>query len=146
MRAAILILLLVAGLPGPAEAQLFRRPAADTLTGPPPGTPPAEAQIWPFPPPDPKAWWDEKWPKAPQAADPLGGRRLPRGQRLPAVDNGVDAATYRLWGLMPLQWQVLRPGEMIVEVWVRPARNVRQSIVRITVRDDGADFDQAHAS
>ncbi|MDB5445582.1 MAG: hypothetical protein JWQ97_899 [Phenylobacterium sp.] len=145
MRTAILILLLIVGLAGPASAQLFRRPSATPLAGPPPGTPPAEAEIWPFPPPDPKAWWDDKWPKAPEAADPLGGRRLPRGQRLPVIDNGVDAATYRLWGLMPLQWQLLRGDEMILEVWVRPARNVRQSIVRITVRNDGRGFVQARA-
>jgi len=34
---------------------------------------------------------------------------------------------------------------MILEVWVRPARNVRQSIVRITVRDDGRAFVQGRA-
>jgi hypothetical protein len=101
--------------------------------------------IWPFPPPDAKAWWDEKRPAPPEAADPLGGRRLPRGRRLPPIDNGVDAATYRLWGLMPLQWQVLRNDEMILEVWARPARNVRQSIVRITVREDGRAFVQGRA-
>src|SRR5207249_2695826 len=121
-----LLLLALAGLTAPAQAQFFARPRAPA--GPPPGTPPSEAEIWPFPPPDPQSWWDDKRPKAPEAADPLGGRRVPRGRRLPAIDNGVDAATYRLWGLMPLQWQVLREGEMILEVWVRPSRNVRQSI------------------
>jgi hypothetical protein len=31
---------------------------------------------------------------------------------------------------------------MILEVWVRPSRNVRQAITRITVRDDGRAFVQ----
>jgi hypothetical protein len=125
----------------PASAQQFRKPA------PPPGPPPgvAASDVWPFPPPDPKSWWDDPRPKAAEAADPLAGRRLPRGQRLPVIDSGVDPATYRLWGLMPLQWQLLRGDEMILEVWVRPARNVRQSIVRITVRNDGRAFVQARA-
>ena len=144
VRTAMLILAAVTALAGPAEAQIFARPRAGP-SGAPPGTPPAEAEIWPFPPPDPQSWWDEKRPVAPEAADPLGERRLGRGQRLPAVDNGVDAATYRLWGLMPLQWQLLREGEMILEVWVRPARNVRQSIVRITLRSDGHGFVQGRA-
>jgi hypothetical protein len=136
VRTAVLIL--AAALAGPVQA----RPAPG---GPPPGTPPAEAEIWPFPPPDPQSWWDDKRPQPPEAADPLGGRRLPRGERPPAIDNGVEAATYRLWGLMPLQWQVLRGDEMILEVWVRPARNVRQSIVRVTLRADGRGFVQGRA-
>lgn len=144
MRSAILILAAMAAFAAPAQAQLFGRPKPAQV-GPPPGTPPAEADIWPFPPPDPQSWWDDKWPRAEEAADPLGGRRLPRGQRLPVIDNGADASTYRLWGLMPLQWQLLRGDEMILEAWVRPARNVRQSIVRVTVRDDGRAFLQARA-
>jgi hypothetical protein len=114
-------------------------------TGPPPGTPPSQAEIWPLPPPDPQSWWDEKRPAAPEAADPLGGRRAPRNRPPPVIDNGVAPAVYRLWGLMPLQWQLLRGDEMILEVWVRPSRNVRQSIVRITVRDDGRAFVQGRA-
>jgi hypothetical protein len=144
VRNAILILAAAAALAGSAEAQIFARPRP-AQAGPPPGASAAEAEIWPFPPPDPQSWWDDKRPKPSEAADPLGGRRLPRGQRLPAIDNGVDAATYRLWGLMPLQWQLLRGDEMILEVWVRPARNVRQSIVRITVRSDGRGFVQGRA-
>lgn len=139
MRSVLLALAALALLAAPAQAQFgFGRRA-------PPPPPPGEAGGWPFPPPDPQSWWDEKRPDAPEAADPLGGRRLPRGQRLPAVDNGVAAATYRLWGLMPLQWQLLRGDEMVLEVWVRPARNVRQSIVRITVRGDGRTFVQGRA-
>lgn len=130
----------------PAQAQfVFRRTApANPLAGAPPGTPPAEAEIWPFPPPDPNSWWDDKRPKASEAADPLGPRRLGKNERLAPVDNGVDPSTYRLWGLTPLQWQVLRGDEMIVEVWVRPARTVRQSITRIIVRR-GEAFVQARA-
>ena len=142
MRAALPICAVLA-LAAPAQAQFLARRAAPA--GPPPGTPPSEAEIWPYPPPDPQSWWDEKRPKPSEAADPLGGRRIPRGRRLPGIDNGVDAATYRLWGLMPLQWQVLREGEVILEVWARPARNVRQSLVRITVRDDGRVFVQGRA-
>jgi hypothetical protein len=141
VRSAILILLLAA-LAAPANAQFLARPAA---AGPPPGTSPYEAEIWPYPPPDPKTWWTEPRPKPPEAADPLGRRRLPHGRRLPVIDSGADAATYRLWGLMPLQWQLLERNEMILEVWLRPARNVRQTIVRIIVRDDGRAFVQARA-
>ena len=144
MRRAILTLAAAAALASPAQAQLFSRPKAPQV-GPPPGTPPAEAEIWPFPPPDPQSWWDDKWPIAEEAADPLGGRRVPRGQRLPVVEGAADASTYRLWGLMPLQWQLVRGDEMIIEVWVRPSRNVRQSIVRVTVREDGKAFVQARA-
>ncbi|HEY2357328.1 MAG TPA: hypothetical protein VGH86_07750 [Phenylobacterium sp.] len=122
-----------------------RAPTAAPIAPPPPGTPAAEAEIWPFPPPDPKTWWDEKRPPVPEAADPLGGRRLPGGARLIPVDSGVAPSTYRLWGLTPLQWQILRGDEMVLEVWVRPARSVRQSVVRITVRRDGKAFVQARA-
>lgn len=142
MRRAALTLLALAALSAPAQAQFLARRSP---SGPPPGAPASEAEIWPFPPPDPQSWWDEKRPRPPEAADPLGGRRLPRGRRLPGIDNGVDAATYRLWGLMPLQWQLLRDDEMILEVWVRPARNVRQSVVRVAVREDGRAFVQGRA-
>jgi len=135
VRIAILILA-AAALAGPAQAQFFARPK------PAPPAPAPGDLTWPFPPADPQTWWDEPRPRAEEAADPLGGRKLPRGRRLPAIDNGVDAATYRLWGLMPLQWQVLRGDEMILEVWVRPSRNVRQAIVRVTVREDGRAFIQ----
>lgn len=109
------------------------------------GLPPAEAEIWPFPPPDPQSWWTEKRPVAPEAADPLGGRRLGARERPAAVDSGVDPSTYRLWGLIPLQWQLLRGDEMILEVWIRPAGSVRQSVIRLTVRRDGKAFVQARA-
>jgi len=141
MRSVLLALAALAVLAPPAQAQLFglgrKRPA-------PPPTPPSE-QIWPYPNPDPQSWWDEKRPDPPEAADPLGDRRVSRGQRLTPIDNGIDPSTYRLWGLTPLQWQLLRGGEFIIEVWVRPARNVRQSIVRVTVREDGKTFVQGRA-
>jgi hypothetical protein len=143
VRLALAAVAALAVLVPAAQAQFFARPARPS--GPPPGALAQEQEIWPFPPPDPQSWWDEKRPVPPEAADPLGKRHVPRGRRLPVIDNGVDAATYRLWGLMPLQWQVLRDNEMVLEVWVRPARNVRQSIVRITVRDDGRAFVQGRA-
>ncbi len=145
LRFALSVLTLVL-LAGPAQAQfsLFRRPPA-VVGAAPAGTPPAEAAIWPYPAPDPKSWWDDDWPKPPEAADPLGGRRMGRGERPIPIDNGVDEPTYRLWGLMPLQWQILRGEEMVLEVWVRPARSVRQSIMRVTVRRDGRAFVQARA-
>ncbi len=138
-----LALTLAAALAAPAHAQLIR--LGPRQAGPPKGTPPAEAEIWPFPPPDPTSWWDDKRPKPDEAADPLGGRRVRRGERLPEPDNGVDASTYRLWGLMPLQWQVLRGDEMILEVWTRPSNSVRQTVTRIVVRDDGAAFVEGRA-
>lgn len=139
MRTAILILAAAAALASPAQAQFFARPR------PAPTPPTSDTDIWPYPPPDPQSWWDEDRPKTPEAANPLGDRRLPRGARLPAIDNGMDASTYRLWGLMPLQWQVMRGDEMIIEVWVRPARNVRQSVARIIVRGDGRAFVEGRA-
>ncbi len=144
MRRLALILLTTA-LAGGAQAQILRHKPAGPVAAPPKGTPPAEAEIWPFPPPDPKSWWEDKRPQPSEAADPLGGRRLSRGERLIALANGIDPSTYRLWGLMPLQWQLLRGEEMILEVWVRPARSVRQSAIRIVLRGDGKGFVQARA-
>lgn len=112
--------------------------------GPPPDLPPAEAEIWPFPAPDPKSWWEDKRLKPTEAADPLGGRRIRRGERLPEPDNGIAPSTYRLWGLMPLQWQLVRGGEAILEVWTRPTNSVRQTVTRVIVRGDDA-FVQARA-
>lgn len=126
-------LVLLSFAAAPAEAQ--RRPA--------PIQP--EPNSWPWPPPDPKSWWDDKWPKIPEAADPLAGRRLGRGDRPTPVDNAYDPLLYRLWGLQPLQNQVVRSGEMILEVAVRPSTSVRQSLIRITVRRDGDVFVQGRA-
>lgn len=143
MRASSIALLLIA-LAGSADAQILRR-GSGPLPAPPKNLPPAEAEIWPFPPPDPKTWWDDKRLPTPEAADPLRGRRQGRSERLIPLDNGVDPSTYRLWGLAPLQWQLLRGQEMVLEVWVRPARTVRQSVIRVTVRRDGKTFVQVRA-
>lgn len=135
-------LLIALALAAPAEAQFGRgKPAPG---GPPPGTPPWEAEIWPFPAPDPKSWWDDKRPPPGEAADPLGGRRIRSVEQLARPDNGVDPSTYRLWGLMPLQWQLVRGQEMILEVWIRPTTSVRQRVVRVIVRGDDV-FVQARA-
>jgi hypothetical protein len=148
LRAAITALTLLA-VAAPAQAQFplivpipgKKRPAP----GPPPDLPPAEAAIWPYPAPDPSTWWDDPRLKPTEAADPLGGRKVRRGERLPTPDNGIDASTYRLWGLMPLQWQLVRGDEAIIEVWTRPANSVRQTVTRITVRNDGKAFVQSRA-
>lgn len=140
---ALLAVLIAAGLAAPAEAQLLKRKSREI--GPPAGTPPFEAATWPFPAPDPKSWWDDKRPKPPEAADPLGGRRIRRGETLVQPDNGVTPSTYRLWGLMPLQWQLVRGDEMVLEVWTRPANSVRQSVMRVVVRGDGEAFVQGRA-
>jgi len=105
-------------------------------------TPPPPATL---PEPDPKAWWEGRWPAAQEAADPLGGRRAGRDERPLPVDNGVDPLMYRLWDLQPLQTQLLRPGEAVVEVWARPAQGVRQAVIRVTLRRDGKAFVQARA-
>jgi hypothetical protein len=118
---------------------------AQPVKAPPKGLPPAQAETWPYPPPDPKGWWEDKRPLPPEAADPLGARRLGARERTIPVDSGVDPSTYRLWGLPPLQWQLLRGQEMVLEVWVRPARTVRQSVIRLTVRRDGKAFVQGRA-
>lgn len=106
-------------------------------TAPPPPPPPGE---WPTP--DPNAWWTDERPKLPEAADPLAGRRVPR-DAAPARRLGADPLLYRLWGLPPLQAETLKPGEEILEVWVRPSLTVRQSVIRVVVRRDGDAFVQA---
>lgn len=145
---AVLIALSLAA-PAGAQIPLFipipAKKPKPTEGGPPPGTPPFEAAVWPFPAPDPKSWWDDKRLKPDEAADPLAGRRVRRGERLPTPNNGVDPSAYRLWGLMPLQWQLVRGDEMIIEVWTRPSTSVRQSVTRVTVRGDGDVFVQGRA-
>lgn len=147
---AILAALFALSLGAPAAAQLplivpIPGKGKPARVGPPPDATPYEAAVWPFPAPDPKSWWDDKRPKPDASADPLGGRRLRRGETLPTPDNGVTPATYRLWGLMPLQWQLLRGSETILELWTRPANSVRQTVIRVTVRGDGDTFVQARA-
>ena len=119
--------------------------AAPALAQTPSPAPLAADDAWPWPPPDPKSWWDEKWPVPAEAADPLAGRRPGRGEPAIAIDNGYDPLLYRLWALAPLQNQILRGGEMILEVAVRPATSARQSLIRVIVRRDGKAFVQARA-
>lgn len=102
-------------------------------------------QAPPAPPPDPAVWWAPEIPKPPPEQDPFQGRRLRKGEQLVPIDNGVDPLLYRLWGLQPLQSQLIKPGELVLEVWARPATGVRQAVVRVTVRRDGRAFVQARA-
>lgn len=101
-------------------------------------------QPWPYPPPDPAEWWSADWPPPPEAADPLGDRRLPRSGPLD-VKTPIDPTLYRLWRLPPLQAQVVRRGEAIFEVWRRPANSVQQTVFRVTLRRDGDLFIQGRA-
>ncbi|HET9159361.1 MAG TPA: hypothetical protein VFN88_02010, partial [Caulobacteraceae bacterium] len=59
--------------------------------------------------------------------------------------NDVPPLLYRLWGLPPLQTMVLRPGEAVFEVWVRPTGASHEAIARLTLRRDGKVFIQARA-
>ena len=97
------------------------------------------------PPPDPTAWWSPDVPRPSAELEPLADRRLGKGEQPMPIDNGVEPLLYRLWGLQPLQSQALRKGELILEVWARPARGVRQAIIRLTLRRDGRAFVQARA-
>lgn len=102
--------------------------------------------VTPAPPtPDPAIWWSPEIPRPSPEIDPLYGRRLGRHETPVPIDNGVDTLLYRLWGLQPLQTQLVRRGEMILEVWARPARGVRQAVIRVTLRRDGRAFVQARA-
>ena len=150
LRTALLALV-ACSLAAPASAQLPLivplpgKTAKPTVIGPPPGTPPAEAEVWPFPAPNPRSWWDDKRLPVSEAADPLGKRRIRKGELQATPDNGVAPSTYRLWGLMPLQWQLVRGDEMILEVWTRPSNSVRQTVTRVTVRSDDHVFVQGRA-
>lgn len=95
--------------------------------------------------PDPAAWWAGEISRPSPEADPLYARRLGRNDQPIPIDNGVEPLLYRLWGLQPLQSQVLKRGELILEVWARPAQGVRQAVVRVTLRRDGRAFVQARA-
>lgn len=99
----------------------------------------------PTPYPDPADWWSPEVPRPPSEEEPLYNRRLGRNERPIPIDNGVEPLLYRLWGLQPLQSQVVRRGELILEVWARPARGVRQAVIRLTLRRDGRAFVQARA-
>lgn len=102
-------------------------------------------QAPPPPSPDPATWWSPEITRPPAELEPLYNRRLGRDERPVTIDNGVEPLLYRLWGLQPLQSQIVRKGELILEVWARPARGVRQAVVRVTLRRDGRAFVQARA-
>jgi hypothetical protein len=95
--------------------------------------------------PDPAIWWSPEVPRPPSELEPLYNRRLGHDEQPIPIDNGVEPLLYRLWGLQPLQSQVLKRGEVILEVWARPARGVRQAVIRVTLRRDGRAFVQARA-
>ena len=132
---------------GAAAALILSLGLAAPAAGQPAPAPPEDAglQPWPYPAPDPKTWWADDWPAPTEAQDPLAGRKFGRRERATPIDNGVDPTLYRLWGLPPLQWQVLRGDEMILEVWTRHANSVRQTVTRIVVRRDGRAFVQGRA-
>ncbi|MDO8409931.1 MAG: hypothetical protein Q7S93_07715 [Phenylobacterium sp.] len=99
---------------------------------------------WPYPPPDPRAWWEAERPAPRDAADPMARRRLPRSGPAP-VTTPIEPTLYRLWGLPPLQTQVVYGGEAILEVWRRPSNSVEQMVIRLTARRDGKAFVQVRA-
>ena len=78
----------------------------------------------PSPAPDPVAWWSPETARPSSEVDPLYGRRLGRREEPIPIANGVEPLLYRLWGLQPLQNQLVRRGEMVLEVWARPSRGV----------------------
>ncbi|CAN5141175.1 hypothetical protein BH11PSE2_BH11PSE2_09850 [soil metagenome] len=93
---------------------------------------------------DAEAWWKAET-RAPVRVDPLGDRRAKKGDPKVRLTNDTPALLYRLWGLPPLQTMVLRPGEVVLEVWVRPSGKREEAIVRVSVRRDGNVFVQARA-
>lgn len=99
----------------------------------------------PFPLADPATWWSPEVPRPAAEQEPLYNRRLGKTEQSIPIDNGVEPLLYRLWGLQPLQSQIVRKGELILEVWARPSRGVRQAVVRVTLRRDGRAFVQARA-
>ncbi len=136
MRRAFAALFIAALIAGPAVAQPYHQEQVTVA-----------APTAPIASPDPQAWWTDKWPAKPDAFNPLGDRRLRRGERPPAqnIPNGVPPLLYRLWDLPPLQDQLVRGDETIVEVWARPSETVRQAVVRVTFRGDGRTFIQGRA-
>ncbi|HRD28547.1 MAG TPA: hypothetical protein PLO65_09635 [Caulobacter sp.] len=57
----------------------------------------------------------------------------------------MDPLLYRLWSLPPLQTQLVRRGDLVLEIWARPTGGVRQAVIRVTVRGDGKAFVQGRA-
>jgi hypothetical protein len=99
----------------------------------------------PPPPPDPREWWADRRPRPTAEQDPLGGRRVRRGEQIIPMEPGIEPLLYRLWGLPPLQTQLVRRNEAVIELWTRPSEGVRQAVIRVTVRGDGRTFVQIRA-
>lgn len=121
-----------------APAPAAPPPVTDPLPPPPAGAPAAA-------PYDAAAWWTTPLVKPTAAQDPFFGRRARRGETPTRVEVGVEPSIYRLWGLQPLQSRLVRRGEMILEVWRRPTKDLRQVVIRLTVRGDGRAFVNARA-
>ena len=117
-------------------------PTPPSGPAPPPVATPGAPASGPY---DAAAWWSTPLVKPMVQVDPLYGRRLRRGEQPPPIDAGVEPSLYRLWGLQPLQSRILRRNEMILEVWRRPTRDLRQVVIRLTVRGDGRAFVNARA-
>lgn len=120
----------------PEEREFEVEPVDPAAPPAPPVTPPS--------PTDPAGWW-EGHNRAPVRVDPLGDRRARRNDPKLTIDNGAPPLLYRLWGLPPLQTLVMRPGEVVIEVWMRPSGASQEAISRVTVRRDNKVFVQARA-
>lgn len=119
-------------------AALMIPAAAAAQVAPPPETPAAAAY-------DPETWWTGTERRPDERFDPLGQRRWRRDDRVLDTQRAPEAGLYRLWGLVPLQTQAVRRGDMILEVWVRPTADRPSMVVRVTVRSDGEVFAQGRA-
>lgn len=158
-----LALIAVCGLATSAHAQPAPAPQPATTAPPSPILAPAaepedpverDTPVEPLPPkpppppgyvpPDPATWWKAE-ERVPVRIDPLGDRRARKNDPKVTVTNDTPPLLYRLWGLPPLQTMVLRPGEVVIEVWVRPSGAPQEAIARVTVRQDGNVFLQARA-
>lgn len=94
---------------------------------------------------DPTGWWSAPQTVTENRLDPLARRSPSKDQTPVRIDGGVDPLLYRLWGLPPLQTQLLRRDETILEVWFHPTGSARQAVVRLVMRSDGRAFVQARA-
>lgn len=119
-------------------------PGAALAQAPAPALPPADAAA-PAPAYDPETWWSGMERRPDERFDPLGQRRWRRDDRVLDTQRAPEAGLYRLWGLVPLQTQAVRRGDMILEVWVRPTADRPSMVVRVTVRSDGEVFAQGRA-
>jgi hypothetical protein len=91
---------LIAGSPSPASSPL--------------------AQAVQTPPPDPPSGGRRRFPSRRPSRTRSRAAAAARRDELVPIDNGVDPLLYRLWGLQPLQSQLIKRGELVLEVWARP--------------------------